>query len=354
MIPKSVKLALALLGLAVCISTQARWDANALPNDVALVHHGRYLVYLPQAYGDDPQRVWPTIVYLHTRTEWGDDLERLKTNGLTEYLTRHELDAIVVAPQTPQGQSWQPAFIDAVMRDAAARYRVDYTRTYLTGASLGAMGAWSTAIAFPDRFAAFVPISGAIFNDVAALSLGSPLAPKSDLVAPLKRLAGLPTWIRYGDADSVVPPPIMARSAALLRDAGGAVRETVAREGGHDQWTAAYDGESGVLDWMLRQEKSGATAWRPGTAPEAQRYSGAYCDSFGEVRATIEPAGNFLKVAWMRSGGADLLARLDDEHFVGTGLVTFRFGEPSDGAHATAITYLGVSTFEYRCARPKS
>jgi pimeloyl-ACP methyl ester carboxylesterase len=351
---KSFRTVLVLLGLAIGGSAQARWETNTLPGDAASARQGRYLVYLPLTYGDDPQRVWPTVVYLHTRTEWGDDLERLKTNGLTEYLTRHELDAIVVAPQTPQGQSWQPAFIDAVMRDAAARYRVDYTRTYLTGASLGAMGAWSTAIAFPDRFAAFVPISGAIFNDVAALSLGSPLALKSDLVAPLKRLVGLPTWIRYGDADGVVPPAIMARSAALLRDAGGSVRETVARDGGHEQWTTAYDGESGVLDWMLRQEKSDATAWRAGAAPEVQRYSGAYCDSSGEVRATIEPAGSFLKVAWTRSGGADLLIRLDDQHFVGTGLVTFRFGEPSDGAHATAITYLGVSTFEYRCARPKS
>lgn len=33
------------------------------------------------------------------------------------------MPAIVVVPQSPRGQLWHPLFVDAVMTDAAARYR---------------------------------------------------------------------------------------------------------------------------------------------------------------------------------------------------------------------------------------
>jgi predicted peptidase len=46
------------------------------------------------------------------------------------------------------------ALVDEVIRN----YRVDKSRVYLTGLSMGGFGTWSLAAAHPEKFAAMVPI----------------------------------------------------------------------------------------------------------------------------------------------------------------------------------------------------
>ena len=45
-------------------------------------------------------------------------------------------------------------------REAAARYRIDADRVYLTGPSLGGSGTWCIATRYPKTFAAIAPIRG--------------------------------------------------------------------------------------------------------------------------------------------------------------------------------------------------
>ena len=47
-----------------------------------------------------------------------------------------------------------------VMADVQHAYRIDATRIYLMGHSMGAYGTWSIAMNHPDLFAALGPISG--------------------------------------------------------------------------------------------------------------------------------------------------------------------------------------------------
>ena len=41
-----------------------------------------YLLSLPTGYGDEPERRWPLILFLHGAGERGDDIDRVRTHGI--------------------------------------------------------------------------------------------------------------------------------------------------------------------------------------------------------------------------------------------------------------------------------
>ena len=48
----------------------------------------------------------------------------------------------------------------ALLDDVEAKYKVDKSRVYLTGLSMGGYGSWSLGLAHPGRFATIAPICG--------------------------------------------------------------------------------------------------------------------------------------------------------------------------------------------------
>ena len=68
---------------------------------------------------------------------------------------------IVVSPQCPEEQWWEPGGdVMALIDEIAEKYSVDPNRIYLTGLSMGGFGTWTIAGNYPERFAAIVPICG--------------------------------------------------------------------------------------------------------------------------------------------------------------------------------------------------
>src|SRR5205085_2048760 len=102
--------------------------------------------------------------------------------------------------------------------EIVAQYQVDPQRIYLTGLSMGGGGTWALAAAYPERFAAIVPICGA-----------------GGAAADAKRLKDLPTWVFHGAKDRTVP---VARSETMvnaLRAVGAKeVKFTVYPDADHD------------------------------------------------------------------------------------------------------------------------
>src|SRR3546814_2681895 len=73
--------------------------------------------------------------------------------------------AIVVFPPVPENGEWQGAkarVAFAALDAATAEFNGDRDRTYLTGMSMGGYGTWELALAQPERFAALVPVCGAV------------------------------------------------------------------------------------------------------------------------------------------------------------------------------------------------
>jgi predicted peptidase len=199
-----------------------------------------YLLYLPPGFDDDPGQRWPLILFLHGSGERGDDIELVKLCGIPHNLEQgHDLPFIVLSPQCPAESHW--SFHLEALKDlltaVAVRYRVDESRMYLTGMSMGGAGAWLLAAAFPERFAALAPICGRIV----------PL--------PLPRLKNLPIWAFHGDADEIVPVSDTQRTVDALKAISANVKLTIYPGVGHDSWTPTYNNPA-LYEWFLSHKRS--------------------------------------------------------------------------------------------------
>jgi predicted peptidase len=196
-----------------------------------------YLLYLPAGYDND-KKDWPLLVFLHGSGERGDDLEKVKVHGPPKLIAEGKpLPFIVVSPQAPR-RRWDPATLNAFLDDLIAKYRVDKDRIYLTGLSMGGAGTWALAGAYPERFAAIVPICGG----------GDP--------ADAPKLKDIPVWVFHGAKDEAVPVSRSEEMVKALREAGATTVEfTVYPDAEHDSWTETYVNPK-LYEWLLQQRRS--------------------------------------------------------------------------------------------------
>ncbi|WP_159520861.1 carboxylesterase family protein [Sunxiuqinia indica] len=148
-----------------------------------------YLTYLPENYDSLNHKLFPVIFYLHGRSVSGTDIQQIKTYGLPYFLDKgKKLDFIVVAPQCPWGKNWaSDNWFDTVYAEINAKYRIDSSRIYLTGMSLGGFGTWELANRYPNRFAAIAPLCGGGKDEWA------------------ENLSHIPIWVFHGAQDKLVP-----------------------------------------------------------------------------------------------------------------------------------------------------
>ncbi len=92
-----------------------------------------------------------------------------------------------------------------VLRLMKANYKVDESRIYLIGHSMGAIGTWALASKYPDIWAALVPFSG----------VGSP--------ALAERMKGIPQFVVHGDNDPTVNVSGSRTMVAALKKLGADV-----------------------------------------------------------------------------------------------------------------------------------
>lgn len=226
-----------------------------------------YLLYLPPGYDARAAKKWPLILFLHGSGERGTNLAAVSVHGppklvkKTSAVPKNETEEarqgreaattllrenfIVVSPQCPVGERWEPEALLALLDSVAASHQVDTGRVYLTGLSMGGYGSWTLLSKAPERFAAVVPICGG--GDRIDILLAS--RTKSEA------LKSLPVWAFHGGKDTVVPPSESERMVEALKKAG--VKElqlTVYPEAGHDSWTEAYNNPK-LYEWFLAHER---------------------------------------------------------------------------------------------------
>ena len=201
----------------------------------------KYLFFLPQDYYSDNNTRWPLILFLHGMGERGDDLELVKIHGIPKIVkTQKDFPFIAVSPQCPTEYVWRDKkmlqAVESLMLKIIKNYRIDKTRVYVTGLSMGGYGTWTLAARRPDLFAAAVPICGG----------GDP--------ATVNVLKNLPIWVFHGGLDKVVLPEESEKMVRALEKAGGKVRYTLYPEAYHDSWTETYNNPA-LYDWMLKNRK---------------------------------------------------------------------------------------------------
>ena len=200
----------------------------------------KYVVFVPAAY--DGKTEYPVILFLHGSGETKGGTKMPVEVGLGPVIKKQEktFPYIVVIPQAEK-RPWSAgsvdgkramAILDAVQKD----FKTDSKRIILTGLSMGGYGTWSHAAAFPDKWAAIVPVCG------------------GGNVKDAEKIKDIPCWNFHGDKDTAVKVELSRSMIEALKKAGGKPKYTEYEGVGHNSWDAAY-GEKELWSWLAEQKK---------------------------------------------------------------------------------------------------
>ena len=203
-----------------------------------------YQLFLPRGYGADSSQRWPLVIFLHGSGERGTDIELVKRNGPPKIIGAHPGSPfILVSPQLElvEGNRWDAAKLDALLAQLRRTYRIDPSRIYLTGLSLGGYGTWDWALKRPDLFAAIVPVAARSENAAADPCV----------------LKDMPIWAFHGDQDDVVDPLKGFAIVKAVDACKGSVRPrmTIYPQTTHGSWVPAYD-DPAMWRWLLEQRRA--------------------------------------------------------------------------------------------------
>lgn len=231
---------------------------------------GGFYEYLPLGYNTGAQ-TYPLIVYLAGAGELGDgttQLSRMLNNGPPHLISLGQFPEtftvngqtfsfIVISPQF--ANTAQPPDIDAVVSYAIKNYRVDASRVYIAGISLGGGSIWGYAslIQFfpPHKIAALLPVAGAGLLD----ALGGQNIANS----------GIAVYATHNSGDPTVPVSWTIDNIAMINAANPpdpiTPIDTIFNASGHDAWSKTFDpsftnpriGNLNVYQWMLTHQANG-------------------------------------------------------------------------------------------------
>lgn len=243
------------LGSQTAISqTSSKFSVNKYIND-----KGDTLLYRQLFPDADTLRKFPLVIFLHGSGERGNDNEAQLKWGVMNFASDENMiryPAFVIAPQCPLNTSWanlnrdrnntqislQPAptkpmqLLIELIGQLKKMLRVDTTRIYITGLSMGGFGTYDAIMRYPKLFAAAVPVCGG--GDVSKASL----------------IAQIPIWIFHGAEDPSVSPVYSLDMLQALTKAGAHPGFTQYPEVGHFSWLGAYSDEL-MMEWLFRQRK---------------------------------------------------------------------------------------------------
>ncbi len=224
---------------------------------------GGFYQALPARY-DSTTKSYPLMVFLHGVGELGNgvsDLPNVLKNGVPRLL-----NAKTFPPQftvggknfsfiilNPQFKAWpQPTDVNAMVDYAIKHYRIDTTRIYISGLSMGGGATWDYSIAYPTRIAAVVPISGASWPSQAQFASTAS--------------ANLPVWAFHNSDDPTVGVNTTIQNVGFINSYNPTplAQKTIWPTGGHDAWTKATDPATrecngvNMYEWMLQYTRTGA------------------------------------------------------------------------------------------------
>ena len=122
-----------------------------------------------------------------------------------------------------------------LVRRIATDEAVDRSRVYITGLSMGGMGAFEAVYRYPDLFAAALPICGG-----------------GDLRAYDRRVRKTAFWVFHGTDDAVVDVALSRDMHAKLKALKVKTKYTEYPGVNHNSWDNAF-AEPGFLEWMFSQ-----------------------------------------------------------------------------------------------------
>jgi poly(3-hydroxybutyrate) depolymerase len=199
-----------------------------------------YRLFVPAAYNG--QKPAPLVVALHGM---GGDENAMFESYASGALKREadRLGMLVVCPKGRDTASMYRGSAEQDVLDVLAEvrrdYKIDASRIYLMGHSMGAYGTWSTAMNHPDLFAALGPISGG----------GDP--------SGMTKIRHIPQYVVHGDDDRTVNVSQSRRMVEAGKAAGTDIVYVEVPGGSHT--SVAAPNFAPMLDFFAKHAKGAAS-----------------------------------------------------------------------------------------------
>jgi predicted peptidase len=205
-----------------------------------------YIVTFPERY-EETSETFPLILFLHSQAERGADISLLVKDDNMDVLSPlalkdKQFPFITISPLCPKNYGWPflNRRLNLLLKDATKKYRINTSKIYLTGVSMGAMGVWSMAMDHPHWFAAIAPISGIILFP---MTIMKPKAVKN-----------IPIWAFHDRFDTTLAIKYEEDKVKRVIKADGNVTYTISETGNHEIWKELY-AKPDIFNWFLGIEK---------------------------------------------------------------------------------------------------
>lgn len=220
---------------------------------------GGYLLSKPANYSKT-NKDYPLLITLHGAGLCGNgrsELYKLTKNSIprliqtdkfpkTVKVNGNSFSFIVIAPQFKHKPS--PQDINSLINHAIKKYRVNPSRIYLAGLSLGGGAVMNYAAEYPNKLAAIVPMA----------ECTNPNSSKARSIANGK----LPVWAFHNKFDNVVPSHKTVNFVNMINNYSPKVpvKKTIFSAKGHNCWSRATDpgykhDNKNIYEWMLQFKK---------------------------------------------------------------------------------------------------
>ena len=194
------------------------------------LHKGEYNIYLP----DNKNRNSPLLIYLHGY--YGEyNTPEFMVKELPQELINNSLnsDFILACPLCPSDFFWRTHFVITFLDYLKDEYKLDQSKIFLTGHSMGGFGTWSTAHEYPNKFTAIAPVSGGVseINQYQA-----------------ERIKNLPIWCFHNKGDEIVPPNSTEVMVNSINSIGGHAKLTIYDIDDHNAYITYKNKE--LFEWF--------------------------------------------------------------------------------------------------------
>jgi predicted peptidase len=181
----------------------------------------------------------PLIVFLHGSGERGNNLDLVKVHSPFTYKNLIKEPVAILAPQCPADSWWDTVTIYNLIKEIQKKYKIDASRTYLTGLSLGGWGTLKLALEHPEMFAAVVPVC----------------APTDMIMyANINRYKDLNMKIFHGGMDDIVLPENAFKFYQKLHPVNPSAELVIFPNDNHNSWDSTYS-DPKLYEWMLSKKK---------------------------------------------------------------------------------------------------
>ena len=240
---KSIKIGLAMLMALACTHIQAYDSTKKIMTAMGVTMPYRECIVASEGNESKPS----LVIYLHGGSSKGNDNMKQVlepgTDSIANYLAAHEQNAIFLIPQCPSDKSWG-GVMNAVLKSMIERYvnagMADPDRVYIFGGSMGGTGTWGMLSAYPDLFAAAMPVA----------------ANPSKCVA--ENVAHTPAYTVMGTADVIMSVQTAENFVGQLKALGDDVAMDT-EEGWTHEVTCIESYTTGRLDWVFGHVRGTST-----------------------------------------------------------------------------------------------